>query len=356
MSNLVSRNKFPIFALLSILVILLNFSCRKKIDHVPASSDPVTRWRMVTNVGNTISSIEVFNNELYVAGLTYGQNYYIPILQKIGTNLRLKDFHYGFFSKVYTAGSWEDPHIYDLYATSDKLYIGGNFKFNINNATSLMCYNLNGSFNAIPLLTSGNYYVSSFCDFESALIVGGYFTTNDPLVHTANTERLQNDLPIGLGSFPDIVVSMTIHQDELFAIGKNRTLGKWNGSQWVVIGYSNPDNSDNLWDLCSFNNELYLAGKFDGGLGLKKLNALGIWEDVTEFISYYSSKLKVIDNKLYLYGSNIYFNGKNTSNIFSYNGSKWEPIGETGNTTVSGLVKFNGKLMCSIGSRIYAFE
>lgn len=359
MSNLVFRNNFPGLFLTLGLFVSIAVSCRKKIDHTPAVSDPTTRWKMITNTGEPITSIEVFNNQLYIAGLKLGTNYkYIPTLKRLNANYDVVGFHNGIFSKVApNSGGYTEPSINILYATSDKLYIAGNFAFNLNNATSFMSYDLNGNFTAIPMLTQNSCYVSAICPFENDLVVGGYFGTYEPLVHTSNTERIQNNTAVGLNHFPDKVIAFAIHSNQLFAIGQNNAFKKWDGSSWTTVVYNNYDSDDELMGICSFNNELYVSGSFRNQVYLKKLNLSGVWEDLDE-VSYASNaNLKVIDNTLYLFGNGIYLNGKYLSEILSYDGSKWEPVGSIkSGVYINNLVKFNNKLICSTGNRLYAFE
>lgn len=352
MSNLISYHKFPPFFTILALSVLIT-SCKKKTEPEPSSGS--AQWKQANTVDFIITSIEVFNNELYVAGIKPGQTYDIPVLKKAASDFSLVDFHNGEFSQVNTGPLYNDPLIYKLYASSDKLYIGGSFNFSINNATSLMYYDQNGNFTPIPLFTQNASYVSSFCDFQNALILGGSFTTNDPLVTTVNTLKLQNNVPTGLADFPANVVSLAAHSNQLFGIGKN-TLQKWNGSNWITGAYNNPANSDELFDICSYHNELYLVGRFANSVLLKKMDSSGVWVDVPGFTFANSAKLKVIDDKLYLFGSFIFLNGKNTSDVLVYGGNTWEPVGNLNSASVSNLVKFNGELICSTQYKLYSFK
>lgn len=341
---------FPSILVLSTLILS---SCRKKIEHIPSSITPIAKWRFVKTMGNTITSIEVFNNELYVAGLNWQANYYIPTLEKLDANYNLINFHNGIFSKVYS-GSFENPSINKLYATSNRLYIGGNFKFDLNNATSLMYYDLNGNFTPIPLLTYSNEYISSLYNFQNEIIVGGAFESS-PFATTDNIERLQNDAAAGLANFPFKVVSITTHADQLYAIGEHGSFKKWNGSTWDNVAYSSSGNSEYLYDICSYKDELYLVGDFYNNVSIKKLNQSGVWEYTGGISSIDAGKLKVIDNKLYVFGSSIYFNGKYDSQVISYDGNSWQQVGNI-KAPVNNLVKFNGKLVCSTDSKLYTFE
>lgn len=358
MSNLVFRSKSCTFISVVILFVFSFSSCRKKIEHTPSSSEPVARWRLIKTLDYQATALEVFNGELYVAGTKWGSNYYIPTLQKIDANYNLINFQNGTFSKVYSGNSYEDPKIFKLHATADKLYIGGNFKFSIGNATSLMYYDLNGNFTPIPMLTQNAYYVSSFSVFQNDLIVGGYFGSDEPLVNTYYTEKIQNDVAVGFGDFPAKVIALSMHSNELYGIGENKTIRKWNGFTWSAISYNNPGSYDYLFDICSYNNVLYLLGNFDsnGYVALKKLNASGTWENVPEITYVNSGKLKVIDDKLYLFGNRIELNGENISEVLVYDGNTWKPVGNIRDSYISDLIKFNGKLICNINSRLYSYE
>lgn len=355
MSNLVFRNNNKVFVSVLCLLVSVTFSCRKKIDHVPSSSDHVVHWRMVKSVGSFVTSMEVFNGDLYVAGTNYSIP---PTLLKLTKNFETVNFHNGTFSKVYTGGSFQEPIINKLYSSSDRLYIGGNYEFSSNNmnATSLMYYDLNGNFNHIPLLTKGSSSVSSLCSYQNDLIVGGTFGTSNPLVTTPNTERIQNGVAIGLASFPHSIIGFTIHTTQLYALGKSKNFKKWNGGSWATVNYNDPESSDNLYSICSYNDELYLAGNFKNNVVLKKLNTSGNWENVTDITYLNSGTLKVIDNKLYLFGNRIYIDGAYISDVVVYDGNSWKPVGNITDAFVIDLVKHNGKLVCAISSQLYVYE
>lgn len=352
MSNLISHTKFPALLAILVLSLLTITSCKKKKKTEPEPS-VTAQWKEVNSVDFIITSMEVFNNELYIAGLKPGSTYDIPVLKKITSDFSLVDFHNDEFSQVNTGNN--TPLIYKLYASSDKLYIGGNFKFSINNATSLMYYDQTGNFTPIPLFTQNASYVSSFCDFQNALILGGSFNTNDPLVTSENTMKIQNDVPSGFGDFPASVTYLTSHSNQLFGIGTKK-LQKWNGTNWIDEAYNNPVNSDELFNICSYHDELYLAGRFANSVLLKKMDSSGVWKDVPGFTFANSARLKVIDDKLYLFGSFVTFNGKNTSDVLVYEGNTWNPLGNLSAASVSNLVKFNGELICTAQSKLYSLK
>lgn len=175
-------------------------------------------------------------------------------------------------------------------------------------------------------------------------------------------------LPVGSGLLdidgnPGFAFNLSVINDELYVCGRFITAGgisangiaKWNGTSWLSVHdfpFFDLD-GDVITDCIIYNDELYVAGSFNGGssngmLGITKWNGSN-WVGVGSVGVGQTTCLAVYQGKLYAAGvfnasMNPIFPGYH---IASWDGTSWDNVGgglDTLNGDVHEMIVHNGKL------------
>lgn len=338
---------------LTCLLIVIS-SCRKEIVHEPMVSIAEETW-VAKDYGilSKIYCTEIFNGELYFGGI-----YYDDAKVAKYTGNQIVEILPGPLDYLSGGGTYDDPVVNDLTVINGKLHIGGNFKYNEGaGAKSFMTYDANGVTEEIPLLSYNQTYITDVVEFNGDLIVCGNFGPFEPLVTTGNVERIQNGTAVGFASLQGPVRQLKVHNNELYAVGDNVRLQKWDGSAWVAEPYIGETSSDEIYSIESFNSELYIFGSFDNYEIVKKRDANGIWSDfpaLTGSDTYNSNGgIKALDGEIFAFGHGFKINGVYNSNVIKLEGNTWKNIGNLKSVISQDLIKYDGKLILVYGASTF---
>ncbi len=201
-----------------------------KIDSLDSNPAKVVSWNgsVWKSIGknfqgnpcdfNAINAVDVFNNELYVAG---NMNCNTP----------------------------DEEYVYKLVDTT-WVQVGTGF--------------------------NGDCWLNTFANYQNKLYVGGYFSTqggnvDNSLVYLENG----NFMPTNGGTLPANLLDLQEHKGELYAAGQINFAGfqpvdriaKWNGNQWLNTGVSVYDTltigkKGTITAMSEYNGKLLVAGTF----------------------------------------------------------------------------------------------
>ena len=156
---------------------------------------------------------------------------------------------------------------------------------------------------------------------------------------------------------PTIIKGMVMFQNKLYVSGQfekagkyySRNLARWNGTDWDTTNFGlSPVSS--AWYLKVYNNELYVAGSFDSIGGIKSYNIAKYdgtnWHDIGyNYLNGCVSAIEIYKGKLFMAGETT--PGTSCTNLAYYDGITWKPwygiLGGT-NKTVTGMKVIDDKL------------
>lgn len=136
---------------------------------------------------------------------------------------------------------------------------------------------------------------------------------------------------------------LEIYNGELYAgglfldsTGVAKNIAKFNGSYWSIVGQGITGFSDQVFDLCVYQNELYAAGEFSFSSGnpgnkIARWNDT-IWSDVGGGVTASSGQINsllVLNNKLYAGGAYSEIGGLPAPHIASWDGTNWCVFGNS---------------------------
>ncbi|MFT4601785.1 MAG: hypothetical protein ACI857_001968 [Arenicella sp.] len=342
-------------------------SCRKEIVHVPGitssdGEDDTTQtgtsssWTAVTSeTGLDLLSIEVFNNEIYVGG-----------------NFELfADSLEGFVKlnsqgQVVQAapGNWYFGGVTDMEVINNELYVSGAFSYfnlpQLISAYSFFKMDAGGIISEVEITTEAFDNIRDITEFNGGIVVSGYFTPDtDNSFVTGNVDFLQNEVPQGLAVLDAHVYQTVVHEGVLFAVGNEIILKKWDGAAWNDEIYYQPHWQDEVYALASFESELYILGNFQNGVLLKKMDAGGVWSNVSDITSLgtpsFMDDIVVVDGKLYVLGSGMQLDGVLSSNVISFDGVEWTAIGNM-TSSARDMTSKDGKLVLATDNGVYEID
>jgi hypothetical protein len=348
-----------------VVLLFLLVSCRKKIDHVVGNTteiiegngltDPTYDWERVSEEGMIeFHTLQLFNNELYVGG------------QFVDTTNNFK-----FIGKLDQNGQWMQAlpinlngnGVYDMEVLNNELIIGGNFySGSITGNADLIRMDLSGTVNDIPFSNSNSSRVNCIYKNLNNLYVGGYFspsTTN--AIVTKNVEKLVNFTPVGTADAANEVFNLSQRNGGILACGASNKLMGWNGgSTWTEQSYLNKTLNDKVVASFTENLDLYLLGNFSYTmLTLKVMDSFGTWQNMPEIshagnISQYS-KMKKIDQDLFLFGKGFAENGGTVSSVLRLVGSNWYSFCDV-QYEVRDIEFFNGYYYIATNYGLYKYK
>jgi hypothetical protein len=342
-----------LFGCLACLVL----SCRKEISHNPdplsADSGAYVAWgwyRKTPPDIQYVNVLEVFDGELYFGNEPYEDQMLLGKMNSSGSVTPV-------FSQTSVLNS-----IRDLEVFNNELVVAGDYSYYFslsNHGENLFRIAPDGSAYHISFAEYISHKIEDISPFGDVLIVSGTFAPEaSSNITSQNIDQLTSAFTsAGLGSgLSGPMIESVEHNGSLYAIGTEDDLKMWNGSTWSSVTYNNANNTDQLYSVCSFDDTLYLYGNFSGGIVLKKMAPNGQWSSVQEIgvtgtVSP-EGGLKALGNKLYLFGNGIMLNGELQSNIITLGDEGWQRVGGL-NLEVRDLEIFNNKLYAATKYGIY---
>jgi len=142
-------------------------------------------------------------------------------------------------------------------------------------------------------------------------------------------------------------IAMTTFNNRLYATGFNdssdekttHTIGSWDGAMWDSL--LNPDKNWEIRALCTYNGNLYAAGRISGDSNLIVLARHG-WSIIRKPFKFDVNTMLQFNSELYFGGSDVLGNG--ASHIIKWNGKAWNVPGSGLKGQVKSLAAYNGKL------------
>lgn len=250
-----------------------------------------------------ISQLEVFNNELFGAGSIFFGGA-TGVLKWTGTTW-ISD---GFFTDSHAA----------IFADGNDLYVGS-YSGIVSKKTGA------GSYTGLPLLDGGSGKINAITKHNGAIIVGGNFNTysGTSLNNIASWDGTSWQ-PVGPG-FNTSVQCFETFNGELYAGGFISTvagtttfvegIARWDGANWSRVGNSFMGSGTNgIRDMLVYNGKLYVVGSFTqiGGISAQ---AIACW-DGTSWQNVGTGAPPFIDGKaIEVYKDKLYVVGGSNNNI-----------------------------------------
>jgi len=368
--------KIYYFLLLLLLVGLS--SCRKKIYSGNESIvDPnnntayfVKPWRKISFPDfNDVRCFAEFNGDLYVGGgFENSMDYdFLVKVKSLGYDgYTYPDTYTGGFEYIkQVTGDFYDlgnlVGIRSLKVINNRLYIGGKFRYQGNgNWYDLMVLDADGSFHYVdfPHNSFGSETVNYIGEFNNNPLICGNFTksTQNPVI-TDYVTSIVNDVAVGMADLNGVTYCSEIYQGELYVVGSQDQIVKWNGTDWTEISYPSKTATDKVYSVKVYNNELYFLGDFTGSSVLKKYSPETGWSDdlsMTSFSVPNFSRLKVYDGKLIIVGKGFKSNNVQGS-IWMYGvTNSWQRFGDL-TSQVYDVILFDGKYFAAVEDGIYLY-
>jgi hypothetical protein len=192
------------------------------------------------------------------------------------------------------------------------------------------------------------------------LITGDFEPSGSNWIVSSNVELISNNIAVGIGGTTSgHIYGAAEFNNTLYICGPDDKLKYLSGSTWEDQSYNNQYWADEIWDVIVYNNELYIMGDFANSISLKKMNASGEWNDISEVGQIGSMTLyggmKVIDNELYLFDQGLNVNSGGLSGILKYNGTSWDDLGNF-SYEVHDVEKYNGQLYIASNYGLFKAE
>ena len=258
-----------------------------------------TSWSILGGwINNFPYSLEVYNDELYIAG-SFDHADGIPT----GGIARWDGLVWDSVSGPGLSTSFGD-YGSALQTFNGELYLGGNFG-KVNSLTARSIAKWNGSVWDTVGSINGYSQLQSLCGYNNKMYGGGSITiSNNPIQrYIVSWDSLVCDsVGLGINNAPN---SMVVYNNELYAAGDfdtaggTQTLGiaRWNDVSWNSVGtglelfLTNIDTliflphdtvlskKEHIYSMCVYNNELYVGGTFTK-MGGVNTNCIAKWHIV----------------------------------------------------------------------------
>lgn len=362
------KNYFLLFVIILTVLVACNPNDDDTLPPNPPNPTNLPSWSSVGEIygigGSVIRCSEVYNGELYVGGSFDAIDGVVAknIAKWNGTNWTAVNGCSSIEVNSYQPAGME---VYngELYVTFRNAIAHYPQKWN-----GYSWSNVDSSFYTNTIFGGGVQY-----PYKNNMIVfnGLLINRNKSFNGTVATDLVQvpqND------TFCDLSHSHCILNNKLYCSGRfydpNNVsslyygISKWDNNEWYNIAGQTIGNNTFLYDMVTFNNEMYVSGVFTS-LGGQVINNLAkydgsAWYPISGVTSSLECNLYVDNSQLYLspawnLSSSFNFDTSNNPdsafrNVVRYNGSNWEYVTDSSRTkTVFGpVIMYN--------SYLYAFE
>lgn len=195
-------------------------------------------------------------------------------------------------------GSDQDINILALEVIDNKVFVGGIFDSIAGQpCRSLTVWDGNGwNLLGMPSFLAFNVTVSSICEYQGEVYIGGNFRSNLPSNEDTVKGIIRWDgtnwksVGGGLRGLQAWVNDMVVYNDELYVAGYfyksagniSTCIQKWNGSEWLDVGggLSGATSSTcQAWTMTVHNNKLYVTGAIESAGGIQA-SKIAVWNGV----------------------------------------------------------------------------
>lgn len=246
---------------------ILNNACTLNNNYIACNQNGV--WSFLGPFNHSISSFEIFNNELYACGWFSSVNG-----QPIASLAK-----YNGTSWIAVPGFSNAINLWRLKVINSELYVcGGTINTADGNFNGVAKFNgTNWSGFNVPYLGNSGFYVRDVCYYNNELFIGGNFslpTGEDDLVYYHNNQWQKPGTGI-IGAMSGIE-KLEVYRNMLFVGGLiykgegnvGNMLVAWDGNNMIAVGDGLKDNintygSAQVHDMMLFKNKLYIAGTFN---------------------------------------------------------------------------------------------
>lgn len=363
--------------LILIVVVIILFGCRKEISIDPTSTVGdsnttaylVKPWRKISWPDfNDVRCFAVFQGELYAGGgfeNSMDYDYLVKIADRPYSGYTYPDTYTGDFQYIEQLNAdfndWGSPDgIFTLKVIGDKLYLGGDYRYG-NDSYDLMYIDQNHSFKLVDFLPnggSGSTVINFIGNYNNDPIICGNFTSNTGnSIVTNYIEKIQNNVAVGMADLNGVTYGSEVYHDELYVVGSQDQIVKWNGSSWESISYPGKTLTDKVYSVKVFNDELYFLGDFAGNVVLKKYSESGGWSTDISITSYSVpnfSKLQVFDGHIFIIGKDFTSENKTGSIWRNSIDGKWQRFGNL-TSKVYDVILYSSKYFAAVEDGIYLY-
>jgi hypothetical protein len=236
--------------------------------------------------------------------------------------------------------------VYTIYKDGNNLYVGGIFNyFNGIQVNKIMKFD---GTNWSSMDSGMDNTVLSIINYNNDMYASGFFDSSGSTYLNKIAKWNGNEWENTGYNYGSALFTMEIYDSVLFAAGimgnNYSSIYKYDGTHWDTLGRVSDTMLCVVYDMTVYQNELYVAGKFQfaGGVyspGIARWND-STWESVGGGVSGYATSLLVHNNELWIGG---YMPTEN--NILRWNGINFISAGSGMDTIVSGLGIYNNNVV-----------
>lgn len=296
-----------------------------------------------------ILSLAVFNNELYAGGYV-SSNTAAPI------NCIAKWNGTSWENVVSSIESFStNPAISSMTVYNNELYVAGSFTSiggvlarNIAKWNGTTWSSLGNGLVENPT-TSNSYMVRSMLVFNNELYVGGSFNmagtvsaTNIAKWNGTVWSTLGEGIPTYTIGAPTGVTCLGVYSSEIYAGSFAQGLSKWNGIEWVHVGGGFGGPNKGAMSLTNYSGKLIVGGSFNVA-GIDSVNNIAAWDNIgwSKVVGVNNGDgLNSFVNALGIYNNELYAGGRFTVGI----------VNQQLTDTLNGIAHFQG----TVGIREYS--
>jgi hypothetical protein len=360
--------------IISILILFTN--CRKEIEEGTYTTSTtkntqyfVKPWRLISFPSFSKGRcFEIFNDKLYIAASKdfsgFGEDH---ILYRINAHnysgYIYPDSYSGswdYFEEVFEFNDYGNPQgVFTMNVLDNKLYIGGDFRYG-NNDYDLLYIDNNEVVHSVLFSnsSSSSNVINHIGVYNDNLVVCGNFTANNNSLFSTNfVELIQNNVAVGMANLNGTTHDSQVFENELYVVGEQNQIVKWNGTDWEQVIYPGMSNADRIYSMEVFNDELYFLGDFWGAQVLKKYSSSEGWSELSGLTNYNIptfAKLRVLDAELFVIGQ--YFKNNNLEgSVWRYEGNdEWRKFGDL-KKDVKDIIKYKSKYYAVADDGVYLY-
>jgi hypothetical protein len=214
-----------------------------------------------------------------------------------------------------------------------------------------------------PLSSGTNGPIYAMTTYKNGLVVAGLFSKAGSV--NANNIAIwdgTNWKNIGNG-VNGLVLSLTVFDGELYAGGtfskadgkQASRIAKWDGTAWKPVGNGmDSTNKYAVYDMKVFKGYLYVAGGFEGVIGVGGTQRIAKWDGIKWTgvgggMDLAIGSLEVYNNNLYAMGPFTKSGGVTTNGIARWNDTIWKPVGSGFDYSAYSYLKTHGNSLYAGG-------